>query len=79
MIKNNLMSRSYKKPIVKDHPKISYWKSIRRVWKQDLKINKDLISEKSIINDYNYCDWKTNYNNLNKYEFREKTIKNSRK
>ena len=73
------MSRSYKKPVVKDKPKISYWKTIRRIWKQDLKAGKKLKSEKVLINDYDYCDWETNFDNLNKHDFREDIVKNSRK
>lgn len=57
------MSRSFKKnPIVKDKRDLKYWKRIRRVQKQYLKNNyfKDdfiMLSNKEIINNYNYRDW----------------------
>jgi len=59
------MSRSKRKPYVKDKGLTTreYWKPIRHNWKQHLKQNyldPDLVfkSPKSIINDYDYCDWK---------------------
>lgn len=58
------MSRSFKKnPIVKDKRDLKYWKRIRRVQKQYLKNNyfKDdfiMLSNKEIINNYDYRDWR---------------------
>ena len=57
------MSRSRKKPIIKDTCWTElYWRPIRREWKQKLKsqlYNDDfyLRNPKEIINDYDYCDW----------------------
>ena len=58
------MSRSKKKPFVKDkgHLKRNYWKIVRSVHKQQLKKDWDdpdfvFKNPKSIINDYDYCDW----------------------
>ena len=57
------MSRSIKKtPIVKDKRDWDYWKRIRRVQKQIVKLNyfkDDFIvkSHKEITNNYDYRDW----------------------
>ena len=53
------MSRSYKKPIIKDKGLTTheYWSTIRRVWKQLIKSGKELPDEKTIINDYTYSDF----------------------
>lgn len=63
------MSRSYKKAIYKDKGlKDIYWKSIRRTTNQKVKeLLKNEIDEvflpdpKSLINDYNYCDYTIDY------------------
>jgi hypothetical protein len=58
------MSRSKKKPYYKDNGMSTheYWRPIRREWKQKLNQNyyKDdfqLRVPKSIIDDYDYCDF----------------------
>lgn len=58
------MSRSKRKPYVKDHNMSTkeYWSSIRREWKQKLNQNyyKDdfyLRNPKEIVGDYDYCDF----------------------
>lgn len=60
------MSRSYKQPIYKDRGMTtgSYWRVVRHDWKQHLRMNyldEDLAfrNQKSIINDYDRCDWIT--------------------
>lgn len=63
------MSRSFKKPIVKQSFKnekksSSYWRTIRRVIKGKVKFlseeleEKQLPDPKEIINDYNYSDYR---------------------
>ncbi|MCK5139027.1 MAG: hypothetical protein KAQ85_04220 [Thermodesulfovibrionia bacterium] len=52
------MSRSYKKPILKDNKYREYWRVIRREWKQSVKDNKEPRDRRLIVNDYNYMDWK---------------------
>ena len=52
------MSRSLKKPYIKDKGnKNIYWRTVRRVWKYQLKSDKELSDRKVIMNDYNYCDY----------------------
>lgn len=56
------MSRSKKKPIVKDKSRntkaSTYYRRIRRVVKQKVKMNAEIIPDsKEIVNDYDYCDW----------------------
>lgn len=59
------MSRSKKKhAVAKDRGMTTheYWSTIRHEWKQTLRTNwedEDIYfrNPKSIINDYNYCDW----------------------
>ena len=60
----DVMSRSRKKPYVKDKGLSTreYWSRIRREWKQKIKQDyyKDnfvLRNPKEIINDWDYCDW----------------------
>ena len=59
------MSRSRRKPIIKDNANTSdYWKPIRREWKQHLKknhLNEDLYlrNRREIHNDWNFYDWKS--------------------
>lgn len=49
------MSRSIKKPYVKTpKDKESYWRKIRRVGKNLLKLGKDIPNNKEIVNDYEY-------------------------
>ena len=62
------MSRSYKKSIIKDCPRnykksVLYWRKIRRVQKQYVSDNEDVIipHPKSIINDYDYIDYIIDY------------------
>ena len=58
------MGKSYKKfAYIKDKPRNKkrttlYWKLIRRVWKQEIHNNEEPRLAKSIINDYDYCDYK---------------------
>ena len=57
------MSRSYKKhKILKDRPRnykksTAYWKRVRRKLKLLTKQGKEPINPKSIVNDYDYCDY----------------------
>ena len=70
------MSRSYKKAIFKDKGigSRAYHRIIRRnngtilrtkiktnIVLDDIEIELDLKDSKSIVNDYNYCDYKTNW------------------
>lgn len=71
------MSRSYKKAIFKDKRigKRAYHRIVRRhngtilrtkiksntPLLDDIEIELDLKDSKSIVNDYNYCDYKTNW------------------
>lgn len=56
------MSRSTKKPIVKDNPKgrrAFYWRATRRVINQAIRQGKETLPiEKEIVNDYDYSDYK---------------------
>ncbi len=63
------MSRSKKKPIVKDGPRnhkksSEYWKTVRRVTKNRVKYLQEAIEEETlpepqeIINDYDYSDYR---------------------
>lgn len=55
------MSRSYKKPIIKDKGMTTheYWSVIRSTWKRLIKKDPEstLPDEKTIINDYTYSDF----------------------
>jgi hypothetical protein len=67
------MSRSRRKPIIKDRPRNAkksslYWRVVRRVINdkvRQIKSNpeKDLSlpEPKEIVNDYDYCDYKIDY------------------
>ena len=70
------MSRSYKKAIFKDkgigsraYHRIVRWhngtilrtKIKTNIVLEDIEIELDLKDSKSIVNDYNYCDYKTNW------------------
>ena len=67
------MSRSRRKPIVKDRPRNDkksslYWRIVRRVIngkvRQLSKTDEDetsLPEPKEIVNDYDYCDYKIDY------------------
>lgn len=63
------MSRSKKRPIIKDGPRnykksSSYWRPVRRVMNQTVRGLDDLTEEENIpdpqeiINDYDYSDYK---------------------
>lgn len=63
------MSRSRKKPIIKDRPRnykksSNYWRTIRRVTKDKIRFlqetleEKIIIDPKEIINDYDYSDYR---------------------
>jgi hypothetical protein len=63
------MSRSRKKYAIykdKGFRKNGYWKTIRRIWKQEIHSGKDLSNPKAIINDYDYCDYIFALNNYRK-------------
>ena len=77
------MGKSYKKSIIKDSPRnykksSMYWRKVRRVQKQFISENEDVISPhpKSIINDYDHTDYIFDYEYTitgNKYkEIKEK-------
>lgn len=67
------MSRSRRKPIVKDRPRNDkksslYWRVVRRVINDKVRqITKspeedvELPEPKEIVNDYDYCDYKIDY------------------
>ncbi len=58
------MSRSRKKAIVKDNPKRKelFRRRIRRTIKTSLASGKEeLPNPKTIVNDYDYCDYKFNF------------------
>lgn len=56
------MSRSTKKPIIKDSPKgrrALYWRTTRRVINEAIRQRRDMVPiEKEIVNDYDYSDYK---------------------
>jgi hypothetical protein len=65
------MSKSKKKPIVtiNGYLKKDYWKTVRRTHKYEIRskmLNEDfnLTDPKSIINDYDYIDYKSNCENM---------------
>jgi len=62
------MSRSRKKPIIKDKPRnykrtSLYWRTIRRAWNNEIKSSKfwdedfSFTNPKSIYDQYSYCDY----------------------
>lgn len=56
------MSRSYKKPIIKDRPRnykksTYYWRKVRRISKNCMRSGRDIPNQKSIIDDYDYSDY----------------------
>lgn len=62
------MSRSRKKPILKDRPRnikksSLYWRTVRRVIKDRVRYYQDSIDDENlplpeeIVNDYDYCDY----------------------
>lgn len=67
------MSRSRKKPIIKDRPRNAkksslYWRVVRRVINDKVRQiltnpekEPDLPEPKEIVNDYDYSDYKINY------------------
>lgn len=73
------MSRSCKKPVIKERPRnikksTLYWRTIRRHIKNTMKSTslecfRDLPNPKTIVNDYDYCD----------YIFRSSNKKHTRK
>lgn len=54
------MSRSYKKPIVKDENKGGNWhnKLFRRTNKQRINSDREPKLMKELVNDWDICDWK---------------------
>jgi hypothetical protein len=70
------MSRSKRVPIIKDRPRnhkksSSYWRKVRRVINERVKeILKDpekteIPDPKSIVNDYDYCDYTIDFRERN--------------
>lgn len=68
------MSRSTRKPIIKDRPRNHkksslYWRSVRSTIKQSIreisqledKEDFEIPNPKEIVNDYNYCDYVFDY------------------
>lgn len=60
------MSRSYRKAIIKDKPRnykntSLYWRVVRRVQKMFWKQGKEVPDPKTIVNDYDYSDYKFDY------------------
>lgn len=77
------MSRSRRKPIIKDGPRnykksSSYWRQIRRVIRDKVKYlsedleDKQLPNPKEIINDYNYSDYRFDTRFMGDKELSEK-------
>jgi hypothetical protein len=77
------MSRSRKKPVVKDKPRneksgAKYWRAVRRVTNEKVKfLNEALDDEtlpdpKEIVNDYDYSDYHIDYRFLGDKEMSEK-------
>lgn len=77
------MSRSRKKPIIKDAPRnykksSAYWRTIRRVIKKKVKyLNEALDDEQlpipqEIVNDYDYSDYKFDLRKMGDPEMSEK-------
>lgn len=78
------MSRSRRKPIIKDRPRNKkkstlYWRIVRRVINGKVRILKDnpieegqLPEPKEIVNDYDYCDWVSDFRDPFWKEFRDK-------
>lgn len=66
------MSRSYKKPVYKDRRmKDIYWKRVRRRQRNEIRSGKhpeDVSDAKTIMNDYDYCDFTCGNYALNKHE-----------
>jgi hypothetical protein len=57
------MSRSKRKPIIKDRPRnykksTRYWRKIRRIWKMEVDSGKEITQAKELENDYNYSDYR---------------------
>lgn len=62
------MSRSYKKPWIKDKPKLNYNKIIRSNINQIVKSmlteeDVEIPNHRTIVNDYDVCDYKFELNN----------------
>lgn len=62
------MSRSVKKAIVKDSKPDKYWKQIRSTIKNTIRSSSledleelEIPDPKTIVNDYDYCDWTADY------------------
>ncbi len=82
------MSRSRRKPYLKDKGMTTreYWSQVRKNWNQHLKQNYldpdlNFESPKSIINDWDYCDWIMNKYKNGRFWYlsKENEIKYSRK
>lgn len=79
------MGKSYRKPIIKDRPRntkksTEYWRKVRRVTKQavsklesDEDFDVDIPNPKTIVNDYDYSDYK--YISNEDDEFYEKSLR----
>lgn len=72
------MSRSKRKPIVKDKPRnkkaSTYYRKIRRTNKQRIKDGLEPLNSKELVNDYDYCDYK-----IIRFKDRKQKLKYSRK
>lgn len=61
------MAKSKKLAIIKQRPRnykksTYYWRRVRRNWRTSIASNKEeLGSPKVIMNDYDYCDYKIDY------------------
>ncbi len=80
------MSRSQRKPIIKDRPRnykksSSYWRTVRRVIKNNVRylqekmLDENIPDPKEIVNDYDYSDYRLDY----RFKNNENTKKASRK
>lgn len=76
------MSRSRKLPILKDKSfrKETYWRNIRSRINQLVRMGEEeLPNPKTIINDYDFSDYKFDYRTYNQEKYKDEIIKLSRK
>lgn len=67
------MSRSYKKPIIKDKGRRDYNKVFRRKTRQALKKNKEPPKKtREVVNGYDVCDYIIYFDKDDDYEYKER-------
>lgn len=53
------MSRSYKKPVIRDRGcKSIYWRRVRSRNNQEVRTEKEISNPKELVNDYDYSDYR---------------------